>query len=131
MPLPPAGFEKPLKPGPTTNFVGDAMLGAPMDMIGAKLATADARALSSVAASLVSSLSSAKPLPLAAPARRLLLLSGSEQEQNEQSDAPPVIERYDFAKAREVAAALLGRRLPTKTKTKARQQEEQQHVEIN
>ena len=113
---PPLGFEKILKPGPTTNFVGDAMLGTPMELIGAKLETADVRAAlsSSVALLCASSPSSSevKPLPLAAPAKKVLLLEGGGKEQNAHSDAPLVTERYDFSKAREVAARLLGRRLP-------------------
>ena len=107
------------------NFVGDAMLGAPMQLIGAKLAAADARALSSSVALLCSSSSSSsssfsaakKPLPLAAPAKKLLLLGGAEETPGEALplDGPPpviVVESYGFAEAREVAARLLGRRLP-------------------
>ena len=127
LPPPPLGFEKPQRPGPTTNFVGDAMLGAPMQLIGAKLAAADARALSSSVALLCSSSSSSsssssfsaakKPLPLAAPAKKLLLLGGAEETPGEALplDGPPpviVVESYGFAEAREVAARLLGRRLP-------------------
>lgn len=122
LPPPPLGFEKPRRPGPTTNFVGDAMLGAPMQLIGAKLAAADARALSSSVALLCSSSSSSfsaakKPLPLAAPAKKLLLLGGAEETPGEALplDGPPpviVVESYGFAEAREVAARLLGRRLP-------------------
>lgn len=103
-----------------------------MDLIGARLAAADASASSAAAAAAAlapSSPSSGKPLPLAAPAKKLLVLKGSPsgREQNEENpDALPFIERYDFARAREVAAALLGRRLPSTATAKARARQEGQ-----
>lgn len=92
-------------------------MGVPLGLIASKLAAADARAAISSTVGLISSSStnSSKPLPLAAPAKKLLLLQeGKDQHETSAFDAPPVIERYDLSRAREVAAALLGRRLPKK-----------------
>ena len=87
------GFEPPSPPGPTSNFVGDAMTGEAVALVAARLAAADVAAAA------------------AAPPRSALAAPPVRVEGGRPPSPPPTWKRdegFDAAAVRAAVAALMG-----------------------
>jgi hypothetical protein len=95
---PPLGYARPAPPGPTTNFVGDAMVGGAAALVGARLAAANEAAAAAAAAAL----------PPVQPPRLLLVEGGGGGGDGSSAATALVPAQVDAAALRAQALSLIG-----------------------